>query len=565
MKKRLKAIIFLFVSVLMGITVPAPMLRADSASDPARTLILYTLQDESQFYQVNFLDLIVGQFTSDITVADAETFDVGNLNTFSNIVYLCCVERPLPVRFIEALDKYSGPVFAIGQNFSQLGSQFSFVHSSNNEVITAVRYLPQAIEEAAPEEWYIGRLEVRTDAAVKILASATTRTNGQIPVIVQKGNRFVCSSSMGIMTKTLTQGLSDFFGNPHQPKITRYLRLEDVHPNADPSCLREIAEYLAEKKIPYLVAVIPTYISGNKEIHYDQAPKLVETLQYMQAHGASIIMHGYRHQYRSDETGEGSEFWDVENDRPIYQDRTAKAPTRADYSSEAAYQARLSDWKAFEREYIENAIVMGVQELVTHKIYPVGFEAPHYTMSAQGYEVVSKHFSHYFGRVQLTDTTYLQTGVSLMESQPAFFHGMTLCPETLGYIEDHNERQSLESIRQTIQINRQYPSAYLSSYYHPYMGLGDLKELVEALEQVERAEWLDLKNQKQWVHAGNIRIVTDDGLVKVSKPIIAGAYERNFILKNSVKWIVVVVWGGPFLITGVLRAGAQIRRRASIQ
>ncbi|MCL1919114.1 MAG: DUF2334 domain-containing protein [Peptococcaceae bacterium] len=562
MKKGVKAGICLCVSVLMGMAVPIlhmPVLHAELAGEPAKTLILYTLQDESQIDQVNFLDLLVGQFTGDITVADAETCDVEMLDSFSNIVYFSCVEKALPARFTEALDRYSGPVFAIGRNFAQLGSQFSFVHTSDNEVITAVRYLPQEIEEAAPEKWYISKLEVHADAGVKILASATTKTKEQIPVIVQKGDRVICSEE--ILARSLTQALNGFFGEPHPPKITCYLRLEDVHPNADPERLREIAEYLAEKKIPYLIAVIPTYISGDREMHYDDAPKLVETLQYMQDHGASIILHGYRHQYRSDETGEGFEFWDVENDRPIYQERTTEALTRADFNSEAAYLDFLANGKAFEREYIERAIVMGVQELVTHKLYPVGFEAPHYSMSAQGYKVVSEYFSHYFGQVQLTDTTRLEAEASLMESQPAFFHGMRLCPETLGYIEERNELHSLESIRKTIQINRQYPNAYLSAFYHPYLGVEGLKALVDALEQVEGAEWLDPKTRKQWVHAGNIRITTGEGRVEVSKPLISGAYERDFILKNSVKWGVVVVWGGPFLITLVVRAGVNIYRR----
>jgi uncharacterized protein YdaL len=559
-KKWLKAVICLFIVIGIVISIPhVSVLYPAVDGEQAKTLILYTLQDDGQINQVNNLDLIVGQFTSRIVVADAETFDVEKLGTFSNIIYLGCVERVLPVRFIEALDRYSGPVFAIGENVAQLGGQFSFVHTTYNEEITAIQYLPQAIEEAAPEEWYISKLEVHANAAVKIVASATTKTNEQIPVIVQKGDRFVCG--MGILPKSLTLALNSFFGEPHQPKITRYLRLEDVHPNSDPDSLRKIAEYLAEKKIPYLVAVIPTYLHGDKEIHYADAPKLVEILQYMQAHGASIILHGYKHQYRNDETGEGFEFWDVENDRPIYQERTTKALTRADFSSEAAYLDFLADGERFEREYIEKAIAMGVKELVTHKLYPVGFEAPHYAMSAQGYKVVSEHFSHYFGRVQLADTTRLATGVSLMESQPAFFHGMTLCPETLGYIKEYEGLQSLESIRQAIKLSLQYPNVYLSAYYHPYLGLDGLKALVEVLEQIEGAEWLDLKNQKQWVNAGGIHITTGDGRIEVSKPIISGAYELSFILKSSVKWIVLVVWGGPFMIAAVILMGVQIRRR----
>ena len=42
-------------------------------------------------------------------------------------------------------------------------------------------------------------------------------------------------------------------------KVSAYLRLEDVHPVADINQLKEIAELLKEKQIPYMITVIPVY------------------------------------------------------------------------------------------------------------------------------------------------------------------------------------------------------------------------------------------------------------------------------------------------------------------
>ena len=69
-----------------------------------------------------------------------------------------------------------------------------------------------------------------------------------------------------------------------------------------------------------MVAVIPIYTDPESgETHtFADSPELLKTLKEMQRDGGSIVLHGYTHQFRSSETGEGFEFWDVENNTPIY-------------------------------------------------------------------------------------------------------------------------------------------------------------------------------------------------------------------------------------------------------
>jgi uncharacterized protein YdaL len=292
--------------------------------------------------------------------------------------------------------------------------------------------------------------------------------------------------------------------------------LEDVHPKVDAQQLREQAEYLKDKNIPYMVAVIPIYTNKDGEtIHFSDSPQLLNTLKYMQENGASIILHGYKHQYRSSETGEGFEFWDVENDRPIYQEDEVPAKKQSDFLTEQEYQEFIKSGEEFERGYIEEAITKGVSELVEQGLYPLGFEAPHYAISQQGYEVVAKHFSSYIGRLQLTDQTYQSEYQPTYVSQPSFLHGMTVYPETLGFIEE-GDKQAFSAMEERVRVLFNYRQAYISAFYHPYLGLDGLKKVVSILESVEQATWLDLKEENNQVQIKDYLITSQKGQVRVN-------------------------------------------------
>ena len=77
----------------------------------------------------------------------------------------------------------------------------------------------------------------------------------------------------------------------------------------------------------------------------------------------------------------------------------------------------------FEKEYTESKITSGMQELVKFGLYPLAFEAPHYTMSQNGYQILSEHFSTYVGQVQLSDMDWEIMDSTLYATFPSFFNG----------------------------------------------------------------------------------------------------------------------------------------------
>ena len=76
----------------------------------------------------------------------------------------------------------------------------------------------------------------------------------------------------------------------------------------------------------------------------------------------------------------------------------------------------------------------GIQELANYGIYPLAFEAPHYTMSQHGYKVIAEHFSTYVGQLQLSDQDWEIMTTAPYITSPTFLDGMPLLPETLGYV-----------------------------------------------------------------------------------------------------------------------------------
>lgn len=103
-----------------------------------------------------------------------------------------------------------------------------------------------------------------------------------------------------------------------QKKAT--IRLEDVSPGAYDTDdklakLEAIADYLYSEGVPFHVSVIPFYKNpkNNVEISIGDTNNphvraFIKTMKYLRDKGGIIGLHGYTHQYLSEESGSGYEF-----------------------------------------------------------------------------------------------------------------------------------------------------------------------------------------------------------------------------------------------------------------
>ncbi|MBW9234839.1 DUF2334 domain-containing protein, partial [Leptospira santarosai] len=148
-----------------------------------------------------------------------------------------------------------------------------------------------------------------------------------------------------------------------------YIRLEDISPVSDPKLLKQAGDYLADREIPFYMAVIPVYVNSKtgEKIHMYDNKKLVRVLQHLQERGGMVISHGYTHSYRMDETGEGFEFWDIELNQKITTEQTKQLPPkmkqRSAFSSEDLYQMYIQEMNAIEEKYIDTKLTKSIEDL----------------------------------------------------------------------------------------------------------------------------------------------------------------------------------------------------------
>ncbi|EOP62091.1 DUF2334 domain-containing protein [Bacillus cereus] len=512
-----KCLILLF-SILLLIPVHT---SAQTSSKP-KVLILYSTENNTVTNNVQILNTQLGHFTKDITVKSLkEINEITNSSSYTHIVYIGEKKEDLSTEVKQFLESFSGPVLVLGQNVEQLSNRFSFITSDETDIRThTIEYPTRKLKNELQEERLMKKIEAKGTTLAYALSA-----DGNHPLIVHQGTSYY------VATPNLFDWMSHYVGEmlfsyfeqkPMTNKTSAYLRLEDVHPAVNVKQLKEIAELLKEKNLPYMITVIPVYKDPDtgKTVHLKDNSELVDVLRFMQDNGGSIVMHGYTHQFYDSETGEGFEFWDVKTDQPIRQPNHEKPKAKEDFQSTEDYNKYVENGKAFEEKYTKDHIEKGITELVEAKLYPVAFEAPHYTMSQKGYEILSQYFSTYVGQLQLNDTTWKSMHSPAYISTPSFLHGMKLIPETVGFIEE-DKPQAIAKMKERAVSIKKLSDGIIGAFYHPYLGVTPLKEVLKELESIPNIEWIDLQKETNEVKMKDIHITTNKDGIHVEKPTSA--------------------------------------------
>ncbi|WP_182199717.1 polysaccharide deacetylase family protein [Paraliobacillus salinarum] len=492
--------------------------HGEQSQSTPRILVIGQFDDEQGFVNQRKVDLLVSHFSTEILFRDVTEVTTDDFKQRTHVIYYGDREAAIPDKLKQQLSTFTGVILAIGENVEKLGEHFSFIKQKSKGKVNQV-FLTN--DEANVFSLNIEEIiTIETNEQVKALLVGKDDVNNDYPLFIQKDNHFyLATTSLAMPLSTfIAEVLHEVFSVAHAHAYQGYIRLEDVHPLVEADKLMAIAELLKERGIPYMVAVIPVYIHPKtKEKHYlSDSEDLLETLKFVQNNGGSIVMHGYTHQFRDSETGEGFEFWDVEHNMPIYH-RANEQPvkqTRADFSSEADYQSYLSEKKQIESNYIENKLTKGIHELANYGLYPLAFEAPHYTMSQNGYQITSTFFSTYVGQLQLSDQNWQIMMEAPYETKPSFLHGMTLLPETIGYIE--NSSYALEKMDKAIKRQMVLRDGMIAGFYHPYLGVERFETMLELLEEIPNITWIDLKALDQQTKTDHVVIKSADGEIESS-------------------------------------------------
>jgi uncharacterized protein YdaL len=334
-------------------------------------------------------------------------------------------------------------------------------------------------------------VRVLNKSRVNVLATSWSDSlQRKVPYIIQNKNFYYVADMPFINTSPsgryllFADMLHEMVGENHPVSHLAIARIEDVTPVRNPQRLRAIADIFSKRHIPFLIGVIPFYVDPAKNIRISLSdrPELVEALKYCVEKGATIVMHGVTHQYKG-VSAVDFEFWDGNTYKPIANDNP---------------------------EDIANKIETGINECVKNGIYPLVWETPHYCASVSDYKVISKYFSTVVER-RLVNNDY-----DFGQFYPYVIHkdiyGETIYPEDLGYIplldsRDSSEMYVHQMISNAQDIYRDVRDGYASFFFHPFLKLDYLKEIVDKISKLGFS-FVDLRQKPNWVKSKEVVILS---------------------------------------------------------
>jgi uncharacterized protein YdaL len=303
----------------------------------------------------------------------------------------------------------------------------------------------------------IGLVEIIDPARVRTLATIENRARGeQAPYVLQAGNFWYVAdlpfSYIGprdrylvfadILHEILGESPSAALAGQAGAAPQALVRLEDVHALTRAEHLRTLTDRLsgrtdpasgAASPIPFSIALIPRYRDPlgryNNGVPLDirlrQAAGLRAELAHATRNGATLLMHGYSHQYLhlrnpySAVSGDDFEFWDIVANQPLSVDSPL-------------------DWR--------RRIDQGIRELTDAGFSAYAFETPHYQASPNAYRAIAERFPvayeravYYTGDRPRLNTLANDKDFAVGQFFPYViardWYGRTVLPENLGNIE----------------------------------------------------------------------------------------------------------------------------------
>jgi uncharacterized protein YdaL len=438
------------------------------------------------------------------TAQPVADYAAGELEAFDAVVYVgSTYDEPLPLAFLDDVTSTSKPVvwmydniwqltardpqFAANRGFTWTGFDFASV--------TTVNYKGKAFARDALNGSGIMGLSITDSAKVRVVADAVRADGSTLPWGVTSGN-FTYLGEIPysyISTNDRYLAFSDLLIDVLAPATAErhraLVRIEDVGPDAEPSELRAITNYLYGKGIPFSVAVYPRYRDPNgvdnggvaQDYTLAQRPQVVAELKYMQSHGGTLLMHGYTHQYSdvnnpyNGVSADDFEFYRAHvdaNESVIYDGPVAE-------DSEDWTNGRIdSSFAAF------TAADLGT---------PTIFEFPHYAASDAANRAMAKRFEVRYDRGVYAVGSLRGGSLDYSRILGQFFpyavrdiYGVLVVPENIGNIEleafnNHPARLPADLIA-SAELNLAVRDGVASFFFHPYLPVSYLQETVEGVQ-----------------------------------------------------------------------------------
>jgi uncharacterized protein YdaL len=490
----MKKIVFLqFILVLLSITATAQVYTLKKVLVIAENKP--SLRGESSGAARDLAQLL-GHFNTIVSIKSVSSYKAHEINQFDYLFYVGVSEGNHPTSIlIKDILTSNKPVIWLNTGITELLSssetqnRYGFGINKHMEIseFDAVKTNSYTYTKGNSE---INLIQIKDRKKVEIWADAfSSSSKAQTPYMVKSGNLVYVADLPFLGAKVtdryllFADKLHEILNELHPESHMAVLRIEDVTPLYEPVKLRQVADFLSEKGIPFLVAVVPFYVNPqeNIKVSLSDRPELVDALKYMVSNGGSVVMHGTTHQYTGVTANDG-EFWDAVNSKPLPDENP--------------------------EEYAKK-IEMGLDEFVKNGLYPIAWETPHYMASAAFFTVVSKYFSTVVEqRMSIDEFNYGQYFPYLINKD---LYGQKIIPENLGYVplkpDIQDSRDAVQVLIRNAESIRQVRDGVAGCFFHPFLDIELLKTLVNGITS-KGFSFLDIRASTNWVKTNDFVILT---------------------------------------------------------
>lgn len=532
-----RAIIFFLLAVfILGLCSPT---SSYGSAPRVKTYIVYDSPNRfgDSFPLVNALIEHLGHFDLDCQPMALEEWKAGALQDAGLVVYVGLRDVILPQGLLQEI-AHAPKVIWFEKNIEQLAAYLQWQDFKLEGVSNGWSVINYK-KDMFISDW-MNVVITQPGQSAQVFATVKDIVNSK-PLAWQRDKVYysgfleVHPSHMLTLSGLLHQFISNQ-NDSHSQSHKALLRIEDVSPLVNPEAVSAVIAAIRKYNIPFSIGVIPVGVTANDNRKYlHESPKLVKVLKEAQDNGASIIMHGYTHQNKySPKTGEGYEFWNARDDKPMEND------------------------EAFTQERME----AGIEELVRCGLIPVAFEPPHYAMSHTGYQVLSRYFNIFSGQIQISDKSDQLSLALPYLSTSTYLNGMMVIPENMGYYDGKTflVEHMLKSSEQILDIQ----DGFACFFYHGYLPPDKLPSIIEGLKK-QGYEFFDLRQLPIQVQSQNIKITGQDGQLKVevdarlqsswgNSAISDGFFEKVGSVHIMLLLLILAVFGGIIIH---LRANAN--------
>ena len=464
------------------------------------------------------LAMLMGHFSVDFKIKGLNNYTSGEMNNFDFTFFVGYSKQcEPPDRFLRDVNSTQKQLIWLNTGFDRYCKLYdarkrfgiSFVTLDTVSNFDIIKARNRTFTKGEPN---LNIISVVNGRQAEVLATASsTSTHRESPYIVRSGNfMYVADSPFASATETdryilFADMLHDILGEQHEENHRALLRIEDVDVFESPGKLRDIADVLSSRHIPFLVGIIPFFNDpeSSTRVSMSDKPEFIDAVHYMIAHGATIVMHGVTHQYRG-VTATDYEFWDGSIDRPI---------------------------KSDTKEYVEKRLKTGLDECWKNGIYPLVWETPHYAASQLDYSVFGSFFSTAMEqRMVIDDINYGQYFPYIIERD---LYGQRIIPEDLGYIPlDDNpkvEEAAVQDLLKGAKAQLAVRDGFASAFIHAFVDIKFLEEYVDGVLDLGYT-FMDVKNEPAMVRLKDRVIATGNQEINLT---LADQYLRETWLSQD--------------------------------